>query len=248
MCYTFGIEKTIGGLLLMKIMSFNTQHCASFIEKRIDFSIIAKAILDEGADIVGLNEIRGEGADSEYTAQTEKLSSLTGMKYYYFAPAITIPNCGLYGNAILSKIPILKVENVPIPDPEPKKYKGYYETRCLIKAQLEGGITVLISHFGLNPDEQENAVKTVSANLSDNKCVLMGDFNVTPEDPVLAPIRERLTDTADFFDAPKLSFPSDKPDRKIDYIFVSRDVKVKAADIPPTVASDHRPHTAVIEI
>ena len=82
--------------------------------------------------------------------------------------------------------------------------------------------------------------------INGEKTVLMGDFNVTPDDPVLDPIRERLTDTATVFESEKLSFPSDKPDRKIDYIFVSRDVKVDAADIPPIVASDHRPHTAVI--
>ena len=101
------------------------------------------------------------------------------MKYYYFAPALDIPSCGPYGNAILSKIPIVKAENIPIPDPCPKKYKGYYETRCVLKAELEGGITVLITHFGLNPDEQENAVKTVLADLTDERCIIMGDFNVS---------------------------------------------------------------------
>jgi endonuclease/exonuclease/phosphatase family metal-dependent hydrolase len=31
---------------------------------------------------------------------------------------------------------------------------------------------------------------------------------------------------------------------KIDYVFVTPDLKVVAADIPAIVASDHRPHTA----
>ena len=64
----------------------------------------------------------------------------------------------------------------------------------------------------------------------------------------LAAIRDRMKDTAALFDEPKLSFPSDKPDRKIDYIFVSKDIKVVSADIPPIVASDHRPHTATVEL
>lgn len=232
----------------MKIMSFNTQHCLSFIDKVIDFSIIAKAITDFGADIVGLNEIRGEGVHTDYTAQTETLAALTGMKYYYFAPALDVPNGGPYGNAILSKIPLVKVENVPIPDPCPKKYKRDYETRCVLKAELEGGLTVLVTHFGLNPDEQENAVKTVMENLSDSKCVLMGDLNVTPESELLKPIREKMKDTAELFGGERLSFPSDVPDRKIDYIFVTPDVEAVSADIPPIVASDHRPHVAEIKI
>ena len=45
----------------MKIMSFNTQHCLNYVERKIDFAIMAKAITDCGADIVGLNEMRGQG-------------------------------------------------------------------------------------------------------------------------------------------------------------------------------------------
>lgn len=33
---------------------------------------------------------------------------------------------------------------------------------------------------------------------------------------------------------------------KTDYIFVSKDFEVLAADIPAIVASDHRPHTATV--
>ena len=124
----------------MKIMSFNTQHCLNFIERKIDFEIMAKAIVDCGADIVGLNEMRGSGQHPEYTAQTEKLAELTGMKYCYFAKAIDLEQ-GPYGNAILSKIPFKKVETVIIPDPDPRAFSGYYETRCVLKAELEGGVT-----------------------------------------------------------------------------------------------------------
>ena len=75
----------------------------------------------------------------------------------------------------------------------------------------------------------------------------MGDFNVRPENEILLPIRECMKDTADLFSEPLVSFPSDKPNRKIDYIFVSPDVTVLEADIPPIVAADHRPHTATVE-
>lgn len=233
---------------MMKVMTFNTQHCKNYLEQNIDFEIMAKAILDCDADIVGLNEMRGAGTDSEYTAQTEMLAALTGMKHYCFAPAIEVPNRGPYGNAFLSKIPILRVEKVMIPDPEQKNGQEHYETRCILKVVLEGDITVLVTHFGLNPDEQQNAVRTVLANVTAKKCILMGDFNEGPQAPVLEPIRRVMKDAAEHFDAPKLSFPSDAPDCKIDYIFVSPDIEVLHADIPPIVASDHRPHTALLKI
>ena len=232
----------------MKIMTFNTQHCLNYLEQKIDFSVMAKAILDCGADIVGLNEMRDQGIHRDYTPQVDTLSALTGLPYFFFAKAIEFTGKGPYGNGLLSRYPILEAESIPIPDPEPRKYDGYYETRCVLKAKLAGGITVLACHFGLNPDEQENAVATICQHLAAEKCILMGDFNVLPEDPVLDPIRARMKDTADLFGHPLLSFPSDAPDRKIDYIFVSKDVEVLTADIPAIVASDHRPHTAEITI
>jgi endonuclease/exonuclease/phosphatase family metal-dependent hydrolase len=56
-----------------------------------------------------------------------------------------------------------------------------------------------------------------------------------------------MKDCSDIIPGPALSFPSDKPDRKIDYIFVSPDIRVTYAEVPPIVASDHRPHIADIE-
>lgn len=232
----------------MKIMSFNTQHCLNFVEQKIDFQIMADAIKSINPDVVGLNEMRDEGPDIEYDKQTSILSELTGMRHHYFAKAIEFAGGNPYGNALLSKLPILSSETIPVPDPDPKTGTGYYETRCLLKVKLEGGITVLVIHFGLNPDEQKNAVDTVLENIAEEKCILMGDFNVTPEDDVLKPIRSRMKDVAECFDKQLLSFPSDKPDRKIDYIFVSPAVKVISADIPGIVASDHRPHTATVSI
>ena len=231
---------------LMKIMSFNTQHCLNFITGEIDFDVMAEAIKSVDADIVGLNEMRGESDAPEYTEQVKKLAELTGMPYYYFAPAIN--RRGPYGNGFLSRIPIVNAENIPIPDPNPRRFETRYETRCILKAELEGGITVLVSHFGLNEDEKENAVATVLRHICDQKCILMGDFNLRPENALLDPIRARLRDTAEVFDGEKLSHPSDNPDKKIDYIFVSRDLAVVDADILPIVASDHRPHTATVTV
>ena len=75
----------------------------------------------------------------------------------------------------------------------------------------------------------------------------MGDLNLRPDDAILSPIRAKMKDTADLFEGEKLSFPSDTPRMKIDYIFVSPDATVLSADIPAIVASDHRPHVAEIK-
>lgn len=231
----------------MKLMSFNTQHCLNYIRQEIDYQVMADAILKCEADVVGLNEMRNKGVDKGYDKQAEILADLTGLNHHYFAEAIKFDGKNPYGNALISRFPIVSAETIIVPDPDPKTGTDYYETRCLLKAKLSNGATILVIHFGLNPDEQENAVRTVVENLEPEKCILMGDFNVKPEDALLAPIRERMKDTADMFIGPMLSFPSDRPTRKIDYIFVSPDIEIVSAAIPPIVASDHRPHTAEIK-
>ena len=252
----------------MKIVSFNMQHCQNYITKKIDYQLYADVIKLLDADIIGLNEMRSKGTIEGYDYQVEKLSELTGIQNYYFAKAIDVLNAddpknvkvvaasqstgdvNPYGNAILTKLCIENVEVIPIPDPDENNRCGTrdYEPRCILKARLEGGITVLVTHFGLNPEEHINAVNTVLENLEDEKCILMGDFNVEPDSSVLDPIREKMKDAAELFACPRASWPAEAPDRKIDYIFVSPDVEVVAADIPAVIASDHRPHTAEIKI
>ncbi len=231
----------------MKIMSFNTQHCLNFLEQKIDYEIMARTIIDTGADIVGLNEMFDDGEGALFGAQTEKLSKLTELKHFYFAKAIDDSE-GPYGNGFLSRYPIKKAETIIIPDPNPRRVEGgYYETRCILKAELENGVTVLVTHFGLCIDEQENAVKAILEHISDEKCILMGDFNITSDNALLEPIKAKMKDTAQGFFENKGSWPSDKPQMKIDYIFVSPDITVLSADIPEIISSDHRPHIAEID-
>lgn len=231
------------------VMTFNTQHCLNYLTGKIDFSAMAETILKFSPDIVGLNEMRGKGENPEYTAQTEKLAELCGMPFFYFAKALDVGGKNPYGNAILSKIPIISAETMLVPEPLEKIEGKHYEQRCVLNAKLPNGMTVLVTHFGLSPEEQINSVKVLGELITDKRCILMGDFNVTPDSDIIIPIREKMKDTADSFSTPDLlSFPSDKPHCKIDYIFVSHDIKVDFADIPDVVASDHRPHIAHISL
>lgn len=231
----------------MKIMTFNVQHCAEYTTGEINFDIMAETIKKCKAEIVGINEIYGNWADRGNENQPEILANLTGLNNFYFAKAIDVNGNNAYGNALLSKYEIVNAEIIHIPDPVPDPNKSNYESRCILKAKLENSLTIMAVHFGLNEDEQQNAVKTILENMESEKCILMGDLNVEPESEILKPIREKFVDAADVFENPLMSFPSDKPNCKIDYIFVTPDIEVLKADIPAIVASDHRPHTADIE-
>ena len=116
--------------MLLKVMSYNTQHCLNYVTRKIDYDIMVDTIKKCGADIVGLQEIRDEGPREDYQAQTKIMAEKLGY-HYYFAEAIRFGGENPYGNALISRYPITSAEVVPIPDPEVRKYDGYYETRCL---------------------------------------------------------------------------------------------------------------------
>ncbi len=235
----------------IKLMTFNTQHCLNFITQQIDYDVMANAIKACDADIVALNEIYDEGPSDIFENQTKILAQKAGYKYYYFARAILFGGENPYGNAILSRYPITSLETVSIPEPAIHQYDGYYEDRCLLKATLEIGdkeLSVYVIHVGLNPDEAQNAISEILRKPTPEKLVIMGDFNLTPDDALIKKMGEHFFDAAQLFDKEKLTYPSDAPEMKIDYIFTSKNIKVLSADVPEIIASDHRPHIAEISL
>ncbi len=232
----------------MKFMTYNIQHGLRHLKGGIDLGMVADVIFKFNPDVVTLNEVRDSGDDPEYFHQTERIANLLGWSNYYFARAITFDDGGDYGNAILSKIPFKSVQTILIPDPLVKDEDKYYETRCMVKAEF-AGFTVLATHMGLARAEAKNAVATILANTADDPTMLMGDFNLEPDDSILAPIYAAYTDTATLLkDKTLKSWPSDTPRVKIDYIFAKNVKKIVRADIPQIVATDHCPHLAEIEI
>ena len=229
----------------MKIMTFNIQHCLDYTKRVINFDLFADFIKTHSPDVCGLNEVRGEGPLKDYTDQTNILGDRTGYNRY-FGEAIKVKKTSPYGNALLSRHIIKNAETIKIPDPILKSEPVSYETRCVIKAVINfdgKDICFLITHMGLAKKERKNAVRTICNIIdeTDLPVILMGDFNAEPDDSVFDPIRERLSDTQNKSDNPDVkTFPSDKPRKKIDYIFYRGLECIKAHTITE-VLSDHLP-------
>ena len=237
---------------MIKVMTFNIQHALDYQKQVIDFDLFINAIKKYGADICGLNEVRGDGPLKDYTDQTTAIAEGLGFNSY-FGEAIKVKGTSPYGNAIVSRYPFKSVETFAIPDPKIKRGKHGFESRCIIKAvaEIEGkDVCFLVCHMGLNKIEQENAVETICNLLDEIKMpvILMGDFNTTPEDSILNPIRERLKDTDDMNPVKNHgTYPSDKPGVKIDYVFY-RDLVCKRTETIEEIFSDHLPIIAEFEI
>ena len=230
----------------MRIATFNTLHCASYFgDLQINYRLYSDAIGELRADVVGLNEIRGNGEDAGYDEQTKILAEGAGYPYYKFAEAIKVGGKNPYGNALLSKHEITSCETIPIPAPSDARIgTRWYEDRVILKARLACGLTVMIVHVGLNPDEKELAADIILENIENERCILMGDFNMDPDDPPMLRIKEKMTDT---YVSGEYTWPSEAPTRKIDYIFVTKDIKVTNAFVADVKASDHLPYVIEIE-
>ena len=242
-------------VMKLKIMTYNIEHGLDYLlykKTRVDnvnLDLSAEVIKCENADFICLNEVRGRGENPLYTNQAELMGEMTE-RYSYFSECIYFENNGPYGDALLSKFPAESYSVIDIPDPEIKDEDAYYETRKLFKAEFnpEKKITVFISHFGLAKSEQKNAVSVLLNELKkvDTPVIFMGDLNMQPDDEILKPVYEVLNEV--YVSGGPKTYPSPEPCEKIDYIFVSRDIKVLSADTIEKVVSDHLPVVAEIEI
>lgn len=229
----------------MKVMTFNIQHALDYQRKVIDQDLFVRAIRKDDPDVCGLNEVRGAGPLEGYTDQTAEIGGPLGFSHY-FGEAIKVKGTSPYGNAILSRTTFKSVETVSIPDPEDKSESGHYETRCVVKAIVDfdgAEVCFLVCHMGLMLSERINAVDTICRLIDscDLPIVLMGDFNTLPDSPELQPIRDRLTDSTEHDARPgALTFPSDAPRIKIDYIYYRGLECVRTTTIEE-VFSDHLP-------
>ncbi len=242
-----------------KVMSYNICGGRDFASAKIkehryckyDLSVVGAVIKECQPDICGLQEVRGEGDNPEFTPQAYELSQMAGIPYYYFGVSTYLFEKKLpYGNALLTKYPILHAEVVPIPDLEVQDEDAYYETRSILKAELDvpGGLTVLVSHFGLAESEKRNAVETLKKLLTEieGPVIFMGDLNMKPDDEILAPVFQWMKDTS-AGDMLPFTFSSFEPNRKIDYIFTSENIHTKKAYVHEVIASDHMPLCVQIE-
>ncbi len=237
---------------MLKVMTFNIQHALDYQKQIIDFDLFINAIKKYGADVCGLNEVRGDGPVADYTDQTNTIAD--GLDFYgYFGEAIRVQDTSPYGNAIVSRFPFKSVETIAIPDPKIKRGTYGFESRCVIKAVVDfqgKDVCFLVCHMGLNSSEQKNAVKVICNLLDDIKTpvVLMGDFNTAPEDKVLNPIKKLMKDTDEFNSIKNQStYPSDNPEKKIDYIFY-RGLECVKTETIKEIYSDHLPIISYFEL
>ncbi len=237
---------------IIKVMSYNIHigNPPSKVASYRDLEAIAQVINVQKPDLVALSEVDKFTTRSGSTVdQAKELGRLTGM-YYYFTKAMDYQG-GEYGDAVLSKFPIIKSERYLLPVTE-----SSFEPRslALITVEKDGkqfyfGATHL-DHTGDDANRILQANKIVEITRGLNKpVVLAGDWNAKPDSEPISILTKLLTPTCTT-NCPN-TFPADKPNRTIDYIMYTPTDKFKLKNlrvVNETYASDHLPLIAELEL
>jgi endonuclease/exonuclease/phosphatase family metal-dependent hydrolase len=236
----------------IRAVSYNI-HYGQGNDGKYDIERLAKVIRRSQPDLVGLQEVDVGVERSGRVHQARRLGELTGMQVRY-GPTQHYQG-GLYGNAVLTSLPILDVHIQPLPYTEATPELLTYP-RGAIAVTVRGTdgdpLRFISTHFQHNLPEDRLAQARAINNLfagDDVPTILAGDMNALPEAEPIAELLKKWSNATD--DPPAPTAPSQNPRSRIDYIFYRpgrafRLVEASVVDEP--IASDHRPVLAVLEL
>lgn len=233
----------------LRVMTYNIRHSRGLDEIH-DLRRIATLIRNTGADIVALQEVDVGTRRVGGINQPQQLAQWTGM-YVAFGTAIPFQN-GLFGNAILSRYPILRQNTRQISGPEGA------EIRILLEAQLNIPVpshkqnsfilTVWNTHFDYQSEKiRIQSVQRIGNWISSTSgpLLLLGDFNAEPHAESIQLMGQSLQNASSSRITPTI--PSDSPTQQLDYIWFRPSISWKLKNIQVLhdpishIASDHRP-------
>ena len=248
----------------LRVMSYNV-HAGAGQDNAFNLERQAAAIETQRPDVIALQEVDVHwGHRSDYVDEASWLARRLGMRVL-FGPIYTLPPDRPdappreFGLAVLSRHPILIAKNheitrlsTQVPDPVPELASGFPEV--VINAR-GARVRIFTTHldFRADPSVRSAQIADMIAIMKREQGakILAGDFNAAPAAAELAPLWTELglTDALTRAGRPDVpTYPADVPQQQIDYVTVSPDIGIRAAWVPNTVASDHRPVVADVTL
>lgn len=166
----------------LKVLSYNI-HRAIGVDRRFRPGRIGKILSHHDADVVLLQEVDEGVPRSRELDLARELAVELGYPHFAVGHNVTLPR-GRYGNATLSRHPILRERNIDL-TVGPRKRRGCQHTR--IRVDSNGGppreLEVFNLHLGLSARERARQVGML-AHASEftaldpaAPCLVGGDFN-----------------------------------------------------------------------
>lgn len=233
----------------LRVMTYNI-HVGIGMDKKMDLKRIADVINHEHPDLVGLQEVDRGVERTQRVDQIAEIAKLTRMEYA-FAYNLHYQG-GQYGVAILSRFPIMTIDHRRYGNTREKERRGMIRVEVDANGRTINFVTTHLDY--LYEDGRVFEAEQLLQALAGIKgpLIVVGDFNDLPGAEAYKIM------TAQFRDAwieshakgEGLSYPADKPAKRIDYIFyrASDPVRARQSWTINTLASDHLPVVADLEI
>ena len=229
----------------VRLMTYNL-HNGFNAEGYLAMDDIAKEVEKWDPDIVALQEVSRGWVINGRLDMLSWLSQRLDMPYVFGPTADP-----LWGNAILSRYPIVEHAHYDLPPRDLPVLRGF----SVAVVDLGNGdrIQVIAAHF--HHVEGDTDIRVLQSQQvvdfwgGDSSTVLLGDLNADPDAPEMAMLRQAgLVDVVASIEPPPVfTWPSASPERRIDYIWVSSDLTVNDIRVPMSRASDHLPVVAEID-
>ncbi len=237
----------------LRILCYNI-HYGQGNDGKYDVERLAKVIQRTKPDLVALQEVDVGVKRSGRVHQAQRLGDLTGMAVRY-GPTQHYEG-GLFGNAVLTTLPILNVKIQPLPYTESTpKLVTYPRGAIVVTVKGPGGkpLKFISTHFQHNvPEDRVAEAKAINKYFAASDkipTILAGDMNAKPESEPIQILLKQWTNAIDEAAAP--TGPSANPKYRIDYIFyrtASQFEMIKSEVIAEPMASDHCPVFAILKL
>ncbi|WP_417381416.1 endonuclease/exonuclease/phosphatase family protein [Gimesia sp.] len=236
----------------LRVLCYNI-HYGQGTDGKYDVARLAKVIKQTKPDLVALQEVDVGVKRSGRVHEAQRLAELTGLAVR-FGPTQHYEG-GLFGNAVLTRLPILDVMIQPLPYTESTPQLVTYPRGAIIvtvRGQNGKPLRFISTHFQHNlPKDRIEEAKAINRHFtldSDIPTILAGDMNATPDAEPIQILLKQWTNAID--EAATPTAPSTKPRSRIDYIFYRpaadfEVIETKVIDEP--LASDHRPVFAILK-
>jgi endonuclease/exonuclease/phosphatase family metal-dependent hydrolase len=226
-------------------------HQAFTPRRRIleNLDAVAEVIRATDADIVALQEVDGPSSWSGGFDHLDYLAKATGHAHAFHGIHADVRRPRLaYGTGVLSRFPIRSGRSW-------KFAKNALDTKGYVLTHIETpvmSVDVVSVHLDFKRDSERRAqLADITTHLLEREApadhlVVAGDFNCARDGVVLSEFARRHTLLC--HGEALSTFPSRKPSRCLDHVFVSSTIAVRRAFAVPARVSDHLPVLAELAV
>jgi endonuclease/exonuclease/phosphatase family metal-dependent hydrolase len=250
-------RKPLSGRPRLRLLTYNIHKCIGGLDRLYRPERIQAVVRHYDPDVLLLQEVDEEVRRSNRDRQVELLGRMVGLKHRSYFPNVRVRGGGVYGNAILSRLPVQETRNIDLTMPRRKRRSVLHASfRVPLKeAGRARTIHIFNLHLGLSGRERERQLRRFLDSHPfvrlhhGTPIIVAGDFN-----DLWGTLGKKLLEPAGFSgqQRPIRTFPAYAPVRALDAVYVRGEIRLRNVFRShlrlARQASDHLPLFAEIEL